>query len=330
MASFTTNGSAMLNELPAIYYNRAVQLAREGALPEARDKVLVALELAPEMVDAHLVLGKISAQLGDYQRAIAAWRDALELDPDNETCKAGIRKAEELRGRGQRSQKLKSYCQYGLVGLALFLAALNLQSYLFEAAQTKIPPVDAIRTALNNAEGLPSLGLVVRAVGEEIRVAGQVETALQRQLVKAVAESKSDGFTVEVADVEVARSEPLALALRKVLETVGEEGLLKISVAQKGDVLFIAGEVPSKRDKARLKDFALAMHGVGSLDMSGLKVRGVTEYVVRRGDTLWDLARQFYGDGGHWPKIAAQNPHLADKYRQIQIGTRLFIPPKSQ
>ncbi|KPJ71461.1 MAG: hypothetical protein AMS14_09105, partial [Planctomycetes bacterium DG_20] len=51
-------------------------------------------------------------------------------------------------------------------------------------------------------------------------------------------------------------------------------------------------------------------------------------YAVQRGDTLYGLARRYYGDGKLWTRIADAN---RDKFRDvtaIPIGTILVIPPR--
>ena len=46
-------------------------------------------------------------------------------------------------------------------------------------------------------------------------------------------------------------------------------------------------------------------------------------YTVKKGDTLWDIACRFYGDGTKWGNIAARNG-VADP-RKLQIGTVLTL-----
>ena len=51
-------------------------------------------------------------------------------------------------------------------------------------------------------------------------------------------------------------------------------------------------------------------------------------YAMQRGDTLYSLARRYYGDGKLWTRIAEAN---RDKFRDvtaIPVGTVLVIPPK--
>ena len=51
-------------------------------------------------------------------------------------------------------------------------------------------------------------------------------------------------------------------------------------------------------------------------------------YTVVKGDTLWDLAVEYYGDGTKWHKILEANPGKipGDNPRLLQIGTVLVIP----
>ena len=46
-------------------------------------------------------------------------------------------------------------------------------------------------------------------------------------------------------------------------------------------------------------------------------------YTVKKGDTLWDIACRFYGDGTKWGNIAARNG-VTDP-RKLQIGTVLTL-----
>lgn len=48
-----------------------------------------------------------------------------------------------------------------------------------------------------------------------------------------------------------------------------------------------------------------------------------TSYTVRKGDTLWDVACRFYGDGTRWGELAERNG-VADP-RKLQIGKVLAL-----
>ena len=46
-------------------------------------------------------------------------------------------------------------------------------------------------------------------------------------------------------------------------------------------------------------------------------------YTVKKGDTLWDIACRFYGDGTKWGRIAAKNG--VTNPRKLQIGKVLTL-----
>lgn len=48
-------------------------------------------------------------------------------------------------------------------------------------------------------------------------------------------------------------------------------------------------------------------------------------YVVKRGDTLSEIALRFYDDADQWPRIARAN-NITNPRRQVKVGMRLRIP----
>lgn len=53
---------------------------------------------------------------------------------------------------------------------------------------------------------------------------------------------------------------------------------------------------------------------------------GPQKHVIAKGDTLWDLAESFYGEGALWKKISEANGKPAP--RALHVGTELEIPAK--
>jgi hypothetical protein len=51
---------------------------------------------------------------------------------------------------------------------------------------------------------------------------------------------------------------------------------------------------------------------------------GVTVYQVRKGDTLWKIAKQHLGAGRRWKEIARVNPDL--DYMKLRVGQRIRLP----
>jgi nucleoid-associated protein YgaU len=55
---------------------------------------------------------------------------------------------------------------------------------------------------------------------------------------------------------------------------------------------------------------------------------GATNYTIQKGDTLYSLAKRFYGDGKLWTKIAEANKDKVKDISTIPVGTVLVIPAK--
>jgi 5'-nucleotidase len=49
------------------------------------------------------------------------------------------------------------------------------------------------------------------------------------------------------------------------------------------------------------------------------------QHTVARGDTYWDIAEEYYGDGEMWQTIAEANPEMPEQ--DLEIGATLTIPP---
>jgi hypothetical protein len=50
------------------------------------------------------------------------------------------------------------------------------------------------------------------------------------------------------------------------------------------------------------------------------------DYIVKSGDTLWDISKQFYGDAFLWPRLWQQNQYITNPH-QIVPGDRIRLYP---
>ena len=55
---------------------------------------------------------------------------------------------------------------------------------------------------------------------------------------------------------------------------------------------------------------------------------GSQTYTVKKGDTLYSLAKRYYGDGKLWPRIFDANRDKLKDASVVPVGTVLVIPPK--
>jgi len=49
-----------------------------------------------------------------------------------------------------------------------------------------------------------------------------------------------------------------------------------------------------------------------------------TSYTIRKGDTLWSISRQVYGNGNRWQDIASAN-NIANP-KKLRVGQTLLLP----
>ncbi len=49
-------------------------------------------------------------------------------------------------------------------------------------------------------------------------------------------------------------------------------------------------------------------------------------YIIQRGDTLYGLARRFYGNSSMWRAIARANRTVIQNPNQIPAGARIVLP----
>lgn len=51
-----------------------------------------------------------------------------------------------------------------------------------------------------------------------------------------------------------------------------------------------------------------------------------TEYTVKKGDSLYKIAKQSYGSGANWKKIYEANRNVISNPKKLKPGTKLLIP----
>lgn len=56
------------------------------------------------------------------------------------------------------------------------------------------------------------------------------------------------------------------------------------------------------------------------------KAAGGRTYVVKKGDTLSEIAEKFYRDSSQWKKIYNANKSRIKDPKKLQVGTKLVIP----
>jgi nucleoid-associated protein YgaU len=127
--------------------------------------------------------------------------------------------------------------------------------------------------------------------------------------------------------------EGLKLKYQPVLNYIKENGVVLANLHVEGDKLFMKGNAPTEdikngvwnAIKAVNEDWASEVMADIGVDPSLPKP--VRTYTVEKGDSLWKIAQEFYGNGAQYPKIIAGNPErLKDEKSVIHPGDVLVIP----
>lgn len=91
---------------------------------------------------------------------------------------------------------------------------------------------------------------------------------------------------------------------------------------QPGKTLIIPAPPPKKRTSANTKLRSANPAPAGEATRSRLSSK---MYTVKKGETLWEIARRAYGDPTQYPRIQKANPHLKSA-DDVKAGTKILIP----
>ncbi len=124
-----------LTALAVFQSNRGTELLAAGRLPEAVERLQLAIELDPELAAAWVNLGVSKRRIGDLAGAEAAYRRALELEPRHPAARDNLVSLLHLYGRHEDVRNLRAEPE-GLDALsALSQAAARLERGELEAAR---------------------------------------------------------------------------------------------------------------------------------------------------------------------------------------------------
>ena len=107
----------------------------EGRLADALRECELAIQVAPELAEAHNLQGIVLEQLGHNERAMAAYREAVRLDPDFEEAQQNLLESQgELRESQQRIQQKQTWrtVWYGAMGYGISFAVIGAASVVLQ------------------------------------------------------------------------------------------------------------------------------------------------------------------------------------------------------
>ncbi len=95
-----------------------------------------------------------------------------------------------------------------------------------------------------------------------------------------------------------------------------EKSSLKELTPQKGEIETAA----QKKEEEKVEKTTI------DKPIKGIKSKPVRKYIIKKGDTLYGIARKFYGDVKYWRKIWQVNIDKIPDPNKIPIGIKIIIP----
>jgi nucleoid-associated protein YgaU len=127
--------------------------------------------------------------------------------------------------------------------------------------------------------------------------------------------------------------EGLKLKYQPVLNFIKANGVVLSNLHVEGDKLFMKGNAPTEDIKNDVWNKIKEVNADWSSEvMADIGVdtslpKPTRTYTVEKGDSLWKIAAEFYGNGAEYPKIIKGNPErLKDEKSVIHPGDVLVIP----
>jgi hypothetical protein len=127
------------------------------------------------------------------------------------------------------------------------------------------------------------------------------------------------------ADAPERRIEAVEQAIQLATQHLPAAHIVKLKALVRGSVAYLSGTVDSRRTLELAQQAAAGVFGVDAVDTRGARV-AYRRHILKRGDTLSELARRYYDDPVRWMDIWKANQHLAPRPDALVAGSVLLIP----
>jgi nucleoid-associated protein YgaU len=159
---------------------------------------------------------------------------------------------------------------------------------------------------------------------------GSIQLTLSRQV-----NNKKEGtmglfdFVKEIGHKLFNRDEEAAEKIKKHIEAMNP-GITGLEVNYTNGVVSLSGQAASAEAMEKAVLMAGNVQGVADVKIDGLQAPPVKEkveyYIIKKGDTLSAIAKQFYGKANDYPKIFEANREVIKDANLIFPGQKIRIP----
>ena len=136
-------------------------------------------------------------------------------------------------------------------------------------------------------------------------------------------------FVKEIGAKLFNRDEDAAEKIQKHIEA-NNPGITGLEVNFNNGVVSLSGQAASAEAMEKAVLLAGNVQGVADVKIEGLQTPPVTEkveyYIIKKGDTLSAIAKQFYGKPNDYPKIFEANREVIKDANLIYPGQKIRIP----
>jgi nucleoid-associated protein YgaU len=136
-------------------------------------------------------------------------------------------------------------------------------------------------------------------------------------------------FVKEIGSKLFNRDEEAAEKIKKHIEAMNP-GITGLEVNFSNGVVSLSGQAASAEAMEKAVLMAGNVQGVAGVKIDGLQAPPVKEkveyYIIKKGDTLSAIAKQFYGKANDYPKIFEANREVIKDANLIYPGQKIRIP----
>lgn len=286
-----------LRERYKLYYNKGLELAKNGKFHEAIQSLIMSASLNPRQEQSYIVLGKLFAQRGDYESAKHYWIRAQEIAPNNEKPSLYLNKINRILEKKKRFLPILSIRKFIITTFIIIMVLAStiligeiiernkMQRHIERVLKQEYPTTKRLLFALVNEIAPKYRNTSIKFLNDNIQ--NDFENAFR-------------------ADSQLATEQ---------ITFTQEDGVIKLN-----------GTASSMTQKKRVEQLAKNTLGVMFVDSTDLSTPNEYLYVIREGDSGSKLAKIFYKDSRLFKKLKQANPMtLADDYKWL-VGSVIVIP----